>query len=452
MAINEYRGKRVTVFGIGRSGVAAARLLREMGATVFMTDSKKECDRQYMDSVSELQIQYETGGHSGKSLDTDLIVVSPGVPCSSPVLREAVSRKISIIGEIELAYRIHPENWIAITGSNGKSTTTTMVGEILKNGLETESRVVGNIGIAASNGLLGFSENGTIIAELSSFQLETANRLKPDIAVVLNLSPDHLDRYADVDAYYAAKKKIISNLEKDDWFVFNAEDSRLKEWAAELKNKAGTAMYGLSPVTGDGAWIEDGYMKYRINGKAEAIMHVSETSLKGPHNIANQLAAIIVAKLKGVADDVIVSVLKNFRGLEHRMEFVRKINGVEYYNDSKATTMEAVKYALQSFSKPVHLIAGGYDKGSDFKQLIPDIKSHCSRIILLGEAAGKMEKAWNGIVEIDHAEDMESAVKMAESGAREGEIVLLSPVCASFDMFENFEERGRLFKLFVQKL
>lgn len=448
----EFKGKKISILGIGRSGMAAAKTLKELGADVFLSDSKAaDLLQKEIEALRGNGTAFETGGHSGRVLSADAIVISPGVPNDIPVLKQAREKRIAVIGEIELAYRIHPKGWVAVTGSNGKTTTTTLIGEMIAKGKQP-SRLGGNIGIAATADLLNFPKQGIFVAELSSFQLETIETFRPEIAVVINLSPNHLDRYPDAEAYYNAKKRIAMNMKKSDWLIYNQDNEQLFAWAQELEDKIQLLPFSLRKLEGNGAWLEDGELCYRLKEKTVCLMKANETGIKGPHNTANQLAAVLAAKLKGIEDKQIIDALKNFKGIAHRLEFVRKRNGISYYNDSKATTVESVKVALESFQEPVHLIAGGYDKGSQFEFLNVLVREHCARVILIGKAADKMEKAWKEITTVVRAVDLSDAIQKATKDAKTGDVVLLSPACASFDMFKNFEERGELFKKLVLAL
>ena len=449
---NEFKNKKISVIGIGKSGIAACALLRKLGAYVFISDSKKsDALQEEIRTLTEMSVEYETGGNTKRILETSMIVVSPGVPLDIPVLKEAIAKKIPLIGEIELAYLTHPKGWIAITGSNGKTTTTTLTGLILAKG-KVPSRLAGNIGIPATENILEYPKNGLMAAEISSFQLETTEKFKPEIAAVLNLTPNHLDRYPVVDAYYDAKKRIAMNMTRKDTLIINNDDKRLCEWAVAMKDKVTIMRFGLQEIEGKGAWLENDCFMYKLNGKAVSLMPVAGSGIRGPHNIANQLVAILIGKLKGIEDADIIDVLKNFKGVEHRMEFVRELRGVKFYNDSKATTVESLSYALKSFTDPVYLIAGGHDKGSTFELLNDEIKMHCAAVILIGEATEKMAAAWKDTVRIEKAGTLEEAIQKGYKQARPGETVLLSPACASYDMFRNFEDRGRKFKEAVMKL
>lgn len=448
--LREFKNKKVSVFGIGRSGLAAADLLQKRGADVFLTDSRPESElRENLRKVSG--IPYECGGHTPLSIQTDLIVISPGIPDDIPILKEARELGVSIIGEIELSYCMHPEGWVGITGSNGKTTTTTLIGAIFQHA-GIPHHVAGNIGHPAAAAVQTAGASDLVVAELSSFQLETIERFKPQTAVILNLSPDHLDRYADLESYYGAKKNLFRNLNSDSNIILNADDPILAEWAIDMEGKSRVLRFSMGPISQEGAWLEGGTIRYRISGKEGTLIRSEETGLKGVHNTANQLASVAVAKCYSVSDEIIKETLKEFKGLEHRMEFVRRVSHVDYYNDSKATTVESVKYALRSFEQPVHLIAGGYDKGADYTVLTPEVKNHCASVILIGNTAGKMEEAWKGAAELQKAGSMKEAIQMAAARAKENEAVILSPACASFDMFRDYEERGKVFKTEVEAL
>lgn len=450
---NAFEGKRVSVLGMARSGLSAALTLKELGAKVFVSDTKPiESLKQELAELQKMSIETENGIHSPRVLEADAIVLSPGIPQTIPILQKAKEQKIPILGEIELAYQIHPYSWIAITGSNGKSTTTALMGEMIQKSGRT-GRVVGNIGMAATRELLRFPVDGILVAELSSFQLETIDTFKPAVATVLNLTPNHLDRYPGEQAYYDAKKRILKNMGSEDIFVYNYDDLRLRSWALEVKNKIRTLAFSMKKLEqNDGAWLDNDHIAYRLDGKTHRLFKVAESGIRGPHNTANQMAAALMAKSCGVEDSCLVEILRDFKGLEHRMEFVRERNNVKYYNDSKATTIESMQVALNSFSEPVLLLAGGRDKGSAFKKMNAVIKKHCKGVVLYGESAEKMQKAWGRVVTVMRASDLMDAVKKASSLAEPGEAVLLSPACASFDMFKDFEDRGKTFKKLVMDL
>ncbi len=446
MIMNRYAGKKVAVLGMGKSGIAVAKKLEQLGAYVFVSDSNPmEKLVEFVSDISSNKIQYEVGGHTDKVIDSDIIVMSPGVPLSLPIVKKAKKMGIPVIGEIEFAYGLYPDNWISVTGTNGKSTTSVLIGEILKGEYGKRVCVAGNIGTPVTDALNTLDKESILVAELSSFQLETIDKFNPDIAVVLNLSPDHLDRYNNEEDYYNAKKRIYKNMGSNGYLVLNADDKRLKEWGEEAKKKVKVVFFSLKKMQ-NGVWVEEGIIKYKFDGVESDLMSVKEINLKGMHNLSNQLAAVAVAKLKGLTDDKIKRALKNFSGLEHRMEFVKNVDGVDFYNDSKATTVESVACALDSFESPVVLIAGGYSKDGDYSKLSASIKEHCSNVILLGDTANEMNELWNKIVPVSFAKNMEEAVSSAKSKSRKGDVVLLSPACASFDMYKNYKERGSEFK------
>jgi UDP-N-acetylmuramoylalanine--D-glutamate ligase len=426
--LSDFRGKNVTIIGLARSGIAAAKKLASLGAKVFVSESAQKT----ADELKGLNVEIETGGHTAKAIEAaDLIVVSPGVHLDIPILEEARKNGIPIISEVELAYRLLKKPIIAVTGTNGKTTTTTLIGELLKAG-DKKVAVAGNIG----NPLVEVddSELDYIVAEISSYQLETTDRFKPWVSVILNIQPDHLDRHGSMREYIEQKSRIFKNQTGDDYVVFNADDPQV----AKMVKKAKAKRIGFSK-------------------KEAGIITLSPAEIKipGRHNLENALAAAQTAYLCGVDKATVAQVLRTFSGVEHRIEFITSINGVDFYNDSKATNPDSTMVAIETFAgKGLVLILGGKDKGTGLEDLTAMIKRHVKAVILLGEAKKRFGEALAsaGYPNVCVVNSIEDTVKEGLRSAKAGEIVLLSPACASFDMFKNFEERGRIFKDAVNKI
>jgi UDP-N-acetylmuramoylalanine--D-glutamate ligase len=452
----ELANKRVLVVGLGKSGVASALFLQARGARVTVSDAKPQDQLgQEIPALLDHGIAVETGGHGERTFrGQDLIVVSPGVPVDSPPLVQARALGESVIGEIELASRFLPRNIVAITGSNGKTTTTTLAGEIVASG-GFSAVVGGNIGTPAISLIERANADTVVVLEVSSFQLETIQTFRPRIAVVLNITPDHLDRHRTFEAYTDAKARIFENQQADDFTVLNADDPATAELAGRTRAKV--FWFSRKEEVKQGAYVRDGRVLFRGvtpgdgPGQRE-IMLVSEISLKGAHNIENTLAAICVGVLTGCTTESIRKAVQNFKAVEHRLEYVATIRGVEYYNDSKATNVDATIKALESFPANIHLILGGKDKDSDYSLLNNLLRRRVKRVYTIGSAAGKIESQIRGAVEIDHAGTLETALKRAAATAEAGDVVLLAPACASFDQFENYEHRGRVFKEVVSAI
>ena len=443
--------KRVLVVGLGKSGVASALFLKAHGASVTVSDTKPPDElKDEIPVLLDQGIAVETGGHGERTFrGQDLIVVSPGVPVDSPPLIQARALGENVIGEIELAAEFFPGEIVAITGSNGKTTTTTLAGEILTaGGLST--MVGGNIGTPAIS-LVERASTGTIaVLEVSSFQLETIQTFRPRIAVVLNVTPDHLDRHRTFTAYTDAKARIFENQRADDFAVLNADDPTCVEMAT--RTRAQVFWFSRKKEVKQGAYVREGQILFRDSKGQREIMLLSEIPLKGAHNVENVLAAVCVGALSAVDPGRIRKAVANFKAVEHRLEYVATIRSVEYYNDSKATNVDATIKALESFPANIHLILGGKDKGSDYSVLNDLLRRRVKRVYTIGAAAGKIESQIKGAAEIFHAETLENAIKRASESAQTGDIVLLAPACASFDQFRSYEHRGKVFKEVVMAL
>jgi UDP-N-acetylmuramoylalanine--D-glutamate ligase len=447
----ELDGKRVLVVGLGRSGVASALFLKSQGARVTVSDTKSEDQlTREIPVLLDHGIVVETGGHGERTFQNqDLIVVSPGVEVDAEPITQARALGRPVIGEIELASEFLPGEIVAITGSNGKTTTTTLTGEVLAaGGLKT--LIGGNIGTPAISLVEQATPESVTVLEVSSFQLETILRFRPKIAVVLNVTPDHLDRHRTFAAYVDAKARIFENQQADDSAIFNADDPTCVELAA--RTRAQVFWFSRKKEVEAGADIQGGQIRFRRNGSQVEIMPVNEIPLKGAHNLENVLAAICCGALLGCDPANIRIAVRNFKAVEHRLEYVTTIRGVEYYNDSKATNVDATIKALESFPSGVHLILGGKDKGSDYSVLNDLLRKRVKRVYTIGAAAEKIQSQIKGAVDTVAAGTMDNAIKQAASSAQAGDVVLLAPACASFDQFQNYEHRGRVFKEVVRGL
>ncbi len=440
------RGKRVTILGAARSGLAAARLLRALGAEVFVSDSGQAAAKpEAVASLQQGRIAFEFGKHSDRVFDADFCVLSPGIPVASPVVQKLLQLGVPVYSEIDIASGFYKGPVIAITGSNGKTTTTTLLGEMLRR-TDPHAVVAGNIGQPFSDAVLKSNPGSWAAVEVSSFQLETIDTFHPRQVVLLNFAPNHLDRYPDYDAYKNAKWRVTKNLTPQDIFIYNAADEEILSRLQQLNCRK----MGFS-ITGDRK-AEAYYAQNALWIQGQKWLDVSEMKLRGLHNYMNAMAAMLAAQNAGVSEEDILHVLRTFEGVEHRLEFVRRLDGVKFINDSKATTVESLYYALQSFDQPIILIAGGKDKGSDFTKLNDSIKEKVKMLILIGNATEKMAKAWQGLKPVIKAKTLQEAVEQAFKQAEPGDVVLLSPACASFDMFKDFEDRGRQFKQIVNRL
>jgi len=441
----------VLVVGLGRSGVASALFLQARGARVTVSDAKPQDQlSQEIPVLLDHGIAVETGGHGERTFrGQDLIVVSPGVPVDSPSLVQARALGEPVIGEIELASQFLPKNIVAITGSNGKTTTTTLAGEIISAG-GFPVVVGGNIGTPAISLVDRAKADAVVVLEVSSFQLETVQTFRPRVAVVLNVTPDHLDRHRTFAAYTDAKARIFENQQTNDYAVLNADDPT----CAELANRSRAQVFWFSrkKEVQQGAYLRDGRLLFRDAKQQHEIMQASEIPLKGAHNVENAMAAICVGALMGCEAERIRAAVQNFKAVEHRLQFVATIRGVEYYNDSKATNVDATIKALESFPANVHLILGGKDKDSDYSLLNDLLQKRVKRVYTIGSAAEKIESQVGTVVEIDRSGTLEAALRHAAAIAQSGDVVLLAPACASFDQFQNYEHRGRVFKEVVASL
>ena len=454
-SVSELQGRAVVVVGIGKSGVAASQLLQSIGARVTVADEKDESVfEEQIASLRQQSIHVVTGkGLECTLQDIDLVVLSPGVPFDHPALVSAREKGVRIIGEIELASWFLDVPIIAVTGTNGKSTTVRLIGAILE---ESGKQVFvgGNLGVPLCDAVRlqthSAAPHDYIVAEVSSFQLETIEQFRPWVAAILNITPDHLDRHHSLSDYRSAKKKIFQNQTVSDMAVLNFDDPTVAAMGDALT--AQVFGFSLTQSIQQGVYVEGNEIKANLKREESVIAEKTQIRLPGNHNLANVLAAVAIALLCGCPVEVIRRVITAFSGLEHAMEFVRELRGVKYYNDSKGTNVDATGKALESFDSPILLILGGKDKGGHFGQLQDPIVRKAKRVILIGESAPRLAQILKDCKPISLAGSLSEAVTLAEHDAVSGDVVLLSPACASFDMFRNYDERGKQFKNFVHQL
>ncbi len=459
MAGLELKNKRVLVVGAGKSGISAARFLRERGAKVTISDSRSAAALAgEIPALMDAGIMVEAGGHGLLTFRRqDLIVVSPGVPMDTPEVKQVVALGMPVIGELELASRFLQGQVIAITGSNGKTTTTTLVGEILKRG-GVPTLVGGNIGLPVIELVAESRPETWSVLEVSSFQLETVVDFRPRIAAVLNITPDHLDRHKTFASYAAAKARITERQDAEDFLVLNGENKDAQMVAAHAgplgRTRAQIFWFSDRRPIKQGAFVHGESVVYLPGegGRAEPVMPVSEIRLRGSHNVENVLAGVTIARLAGVSSEVIRAAVGDFKAVEHRLELVRVRNGVEFYNDSKATNVDAAMKAVAAFAGGVYLILGGKDKDSDYTRMADLLKERVRVVYLIGSAAEKIRGELGGVVKMVEAGTLDVAVAEAAKSAVSGDVVLLAPACSSFDQFENYEHRGRVFRELVAAL
>ena len=447
----DFYKKQVLVLGLGRSGVAACRLLKAKGAAVVGWDQKEEEDlsREAL-SLREEGVSLEVGFKADKlPKEVDILVASPGVPLDLPIFREAGKRDIPVISEVELAYQLMGDcPLVAVTGTNGKTTTTTLIYAILKEaGCKVE--VGGNIGRPLTEVASSLEKGTTVVAEISSFQLETILDFRPKISIILNLSPDHLDRHPTEDDYLRAKARIFLNQREDDFCILNKDDPLVCSLKEEPKAKI---IFFSKEEIEEGIFLKEKKIVSRLFGQEEELFDTGELSIPGPHNLENVLAACGALMLLGVEKGTIRQSLREFKGLKHRLELVEDVKGVRFINDSKATNVGATLRALEAVPGHILLIAGGQDKGSSLSPLKRLIKEKVAALVLVGEAKERFNREFTGLADIYLVSGLREAVNKAYSLARPGGTVLLSPACASFDMFKDYQERGETFKRIVKEL
>jgi UDP-N-acetylmuramoylalanine--D-glutamate ligase len=446
----ELKNKRVLVVGLARTGVATALFCAARGALVTATESRTEAEiGENIPLLRNAGVMLELGGHQEKTfLHQDLIVPSPGVPADFPLLLAAKANGVTIWSEIELAYRFLHGTLIGITGSNGKTTTTALVEHILRTAA-FPTTLAGNIGTPLISCVENTKRNTITVVELSSFQLELIETFRPNISLFLNLTPDHLDRHRSMDVYGAAKARIFENQTEEDAAILNADDHAVTPYAPARPR---VYWFSRKQRVAEGAYLHGDDIMFRHEGAEETVLTRGEIPLVGAHNIENVLAAVAAARLAGATAQAVAKGIRSFAGVEHRLEFVAEVNGVCYYNDSKATNVDATLKALDAFPGRILIILGGKDKGSDYTVLQNPLREKAILALLIGAASEKIEKQIAGSVAIERAGTLEHAIEIASHAARPGDVVLLAPACASFDQFENYEHRGRVFKDLVRRL
>lgn len=449
----ELKDKNVVVVGTGVSGIGCIKLLKQVDCNIIWYDGNDNIRPE--DVLAKLSdptgVKVITGNMPEDIVKSaDLLVISPGVPIDSEIVSLFEDAEVPVWGEIELAYNYERGRVFAITGTNGKTTTTTLTGLIMKNYNE-HTFVVGNIGNSYPGEALNTSKDSYTVAEISSFQLESIHDFAPEISAILNITPDHLNRHYTMDNYIAVKESITKNQPEDGICVLNYDDETLRKFGATLKNPV---YFSRKIIPDKGAFLKDGIISYNDNGKITEIIPTSDMHIFGNHNYENVMAAVAITINAGIPVDIIRNTIKDFMGVEHRIEYVRTLDGVKYYNDSKGTNPDSSIKALESMSTPTLLIAGGYDKHSEFDEFIEAFSGKVKLMVLIGQTAKQIEDTArkHGFNNIVNCETLEEAVKVCHDNAHSGDAVLLSPACASWGMFKNYEERGVLFKEYVNKL
>lgn len=449
----DLKDKNVLVLGLGISGVSTVKALDKLGANMVISDTKSQEElKDYIDEIKDIDVKYVLGTNKVLLEDIDLIVKSPGVPLDLQIIKEAKTKDIEVITDLELAYRINPNrNIIAITGTNGKTTTATLTGEYFKKaGYNTY--VMGNIGVGVLWNMINSRDDDIFVIEASSFQLENTYEFKPKISLILNITPDHLNWHKTFKNYVNAKKKIFKNQGKDEYTVLNYDDPLLRDMKDEIKSNL--IWFSVDKELSKGIYIEDGYIVIDDGNEIKKVVKTEEIKILGKHNLENALASVAVGWIMGLDIDIIRDVLKTFPGVEHRIEYVDTIDGVKFYNDSKGTNSDASIKAIEAVSRPIILIAGGMDKGTEFDDFILSFNGKVKALVLLGETKEKIkETAYKyGFEKVYLVKDMEEAVRKSFQLANRGDNILLSPACASWDMYHSFEARGEHFKGIVSSL
>lgn len=451
----DLKNKNVLLVGLAKTGVSTIKKLNKLGANIIVNDIKpKEKLEGIIEEIDNLDnIEYVLGKHLENIENIDLTIVSPGVPLDLPFIEKIKSEGIKIIGEVELAYKLSKNpTFIGITGTNGKTTTTSLVGEMFKKA-NKDTYIVGNIGNPVIDTVDLTNENSYLVTELSSFQLESIEDFKPKVSTIINITEDHLNRHHTMENYINAKARVFKNQDKTDFTILNYDDSIVRDLG---KSSNGNVLYfSIKEEVKQGAYLDkNNNIVIKVDGEELVLMNKSELSLPGNHNLENAMSAILMAYVLNIDTDVIIETLRTFKGVEHRLEFVTNKDGIMFVNDSKGTNPDSTIKAITSYEKPIVLIAGGYEKQSDFTEMIKYATKNVKALVLLGQTADKIATTAkeHGINNISKVEDMEAAVKKAYEIAESGDVVLLSPACASWDMYPNFEARGLDFKENIYKL
>lgn len=451
--MREVKDRHIVVIGAARSGIAAALLLHKKGADIFVSDYGQISD-EAKKKLEKAGIPFEENGHTDRAKQADFVVVSPGVPTESPIIQHYLNAGKDVYAEIEVASWFTDHDIIAVTGSNGKTTVANWLHHVWETA-RREHSLSGNIGVAFSDEI--DKNQGDFLLEVSSFQLDHIKDFKPAVSLILNITPDHLNRYQNsLKAYAAAKFRITENQTADDRFIFNYDDPIIQQHVETLKQKQSAPQlwaFSNKNEVPEGAFVRDNHIIFKFNNKEEPLMPIEEIGLRGRHNLSNGLATALAARAAEIKNEAIRESLKSFTGVEHRLEMAREVEGVKYINDSKATNVNAVWFALDSFHVPVTLILGGRDKGNDYSELEAQIREKVHTVIAIGESKDRVEKQLGKVApNFVKVETMGGAVRSAQKVAKRGEVVLLSPACASFDMFDSYEHRGKIFKEEVNKL
>ena len=447
--------KHIVVAGAARSGVAAALLLTGQGASVFVTDAGPIASH-FKETLEDAVIPFEENGHTAKAEEGEFLVISPGIPSDSDIAKAYIKDDKSIYSELEAASWFNENRMIAVTGSNGKTTVVNWLNDIW-DAAGHPHELAGNIGTAFSDVASATDAGSDILLEVSSFQLDHINTFRPAVSMILNITPDHLNRYDNnFEKYAKAKFRITENQTADDWFIYDADDPVLNEFSKTLSERDSSPRqlaFSIKNEVEEGLFLKDGALILTLNQKRQTLMEMNDVGLPGKHNLKNGMAAALAARACEISNDDIRESLKRFEGVEHRLELVRVLNGVSYINDSKATNINAVWYALDSFNMPIVLILGGRDKGNNYCELQSQLVEKVHTIIAIGEARDAIKSQLKNVVpDILEADSLEEAVEISRKKSKRGEIVLLSPACSSFDMFDNYEHRGSRFKEIVSQL
>ncbi|HRP92817.1 MAG TPA: UDP-N-acetylmuramoyl-L-alanine--D-glutamate ligase [Ignavibacteriaceae bacterium] len=444
----DIKNKKITVIGAVRSGLGAAKLAKQLGAIPFVSDAgSEEKLKLSIEILQKEKIDFEIGKHSEKVFDCDLMVISPGVPSDAEVIRNAKNKNVKTISELEFASSFCKGNVIGITGTNGKTTTTSLCGYLF-NECGIKSYEAGNIGLAFSEIAAAVKENEFVSLEISSFQLDLIDKFKPKVAMILNITPDHLNRYENsVEKYASSKLRIFENQNENDFLILSKDSDLLNQYFRKAKSKI--FFFSTKKKVSNGCYLNNDEIKFVQNDVVEFTCNISDIFIKGEHNIQNAMAVIIAAKIFNLDNEKIVAALKSFKGVEHRLELVREIEGIKFINDSKATNVDSVVVALKSFDEPIFLILGGQDKGNDYSMIEQLVIDKVKKIYAIGSSAEKVFNYFHKKVKTEIKKDFDEVINSAISEARKGEVVLLSPACASFDMFDNYEHRGKVFKSIV---
>ena len=449
----QIKGKKVLVIGAAVTGIPVVKMLSRFGADIILNDFKKTSELVgVIEEIEQLPIKLVAGGHPAKlAEDCDFVVISPGVPLDIPLVQHAKALGKEVISEIELAFRLTSTPIAAITGTNGKTTTTALLGEIMKAGGKN-AFVAGNIGNTMINEVENAKPEDVFALEVSSFQLESVSKFKPKVSAILNITPDHLNRHKTMENYIDTKCKIFVNQDDKDYTILNLDDIETSKLVG--RPKSNVLLFSRKKEVAQGSFLENGQITVRIDKNKETIINKDRIFIPGDHNLENAMAASLIAYCMGIPSSIIGAALESFKGVEHRIEFVKELEGVIYYNDSKGTNTDASIKAIKAMKRPTLIIAGGYDKGSEYDDFIEAFGNTIKYMVLIGKTADKIEEAAyrHGFINICKAKDLKEAVEKCRLLAEPGDCVLLSPACASWGMFSNYEERGRLFKEYVNEL